>query len=202
MPRSGNKVIFLFIALLLAAGIIVFIYSQTDKESDWTEEYTADPSEEVHVHADFAVYINDQMLDFTDDKYQSRLESIKNPDIHLHDNQGIIIHRHADDITMNMFLQSIGFLLSPSCLTTDVSEQFCIDDNNQLAMYVNGALQENPGSYVLADEDQILLYYGPKANPALNDYLGQISDEACIYSGTCPERGTPPPEACGLTCEI
>ena len=54
----------------------------------------------------------------------------------------------------------------------------------------------------LVDEDKVLLYYGDHSRENIESWFEQISNDACIYSYTCPERGTPPPESCGLTCEL
>jgi hypothetical protein len=157
---------------------------------------------EVHVHTDFAIYVNDQKLDLTADKYQSSLESEKSNDIHLHDNNDHVIHRHAEDITFAQFLNTIGFNLNNSCFVLDNGKEYCADDENILKLYVNGGEVLEPLSYVGQEEDRVLLYYGIPNNPNLQSYLDSVTDESCIPSGTCPERGTPPVESCGLTCDL
>lgn len=159
-------------------------------------------TEDVHVHADFQMIINDKKIDLTQDKYQSIVGDIKHADIHLHDHQGNIIHRHADGVTFGDFLRSIGFELTENCLTMDTGEKYCTDENKALTLYVNGVAYSPIDSYIINDADQTLLYYGENNAEKIFEYLGSLTDEACIYSGTCPERGTPPPEACGLTCEV
>ena len=92
--------------------------------------------------------------------------------------------------------------MSDECLTLDTKEKYCADENSNLVLYVNGEVRDQISDYTIEDEDQVLLYYGKRTSQDLTDYFDLITDEACIYSGTCPERGTPPPEACGLTCEV
>jgi len=159
-------------------------------------------SEEVHVHADFLMYINDKKIDLTKDEFQSSTEDLKHEDFHLHDNEGHILHRHGHGITFVEFLESIDFILTSFCLTTNEGEKLCEDDDNILTLFVNGEKNGSPDNYVINDEDRVLLYYGLKESSDLQTYLDEVTDEACIYSGTCPERGLPPPESCGLTCEI
>jgi hypothetical protein len=171
-------------------------------EGGMTEKITHADNEEVHVHADFLMYLNDKKIDLTKDKYQSTSEHLEHDDFHLHDHEGNILHRHDQGITFPSFLKSIGFVLTPTCITTDEGEKLCADDKNELSLYVNGESLSKPGEYVIDDEDRVLLYYGEMDSPDLQTYLSEITDEACIYSGTCPERGSPPPESCGLTCDI
>lgn len=158
--------------------------------------------DDVHVHSDFVIYINDQKLDLTAEKYQSSIEQILHKNVHLHDNEDHVVHRHAEDITFAEFLESIGFSLTENCLTLDDGTSYCADDTSELALYVNQSLHPDMVAYIPQEEHQIMLYYGIPDNPNMQSYFDSISDESCIYSGTCPERGVAPAESCGLTCEI
>jgi len=202
MTEINNKHIH-FLGLL--SGIILGIFltnsfittNHTHEEADHNQDDT-----EVHVHADFLMYLDDKKIDLTKDEFQSSAEDLKHDDFHLHDNEGHILHRHEENITIVEFLDSINFTLTSSCLTTHEEEKFCEDTDNELTLFVNGEKYNTPEDYIINDEDRVLLYYGLKNSPNLQNYLDEVTDEACIYSGTCPERGLPPPESCGLTCDI
>lgn len=157
---------------------------------------------EVHVHADFLMYIHDNRIRFTDSKYQSNTQFVHHPSLHFHDNNDTVIHRHAANVTLSDFFMSIGYVLSDTCIITDTNAQFCNNDQEKVAVFVNGVLLRNITEYVFTDNDRILVYYGDLNNPRITEYQNAISNDACIYSGTCPERGVPPPESCGLTCEV
>jgi len=155
-----------------------------------------------HTHADFLIIINDEKVKLTGDSFMSTATRILHPGVHLHDNEGDVIHFHAPGITLPTFLDSIGFTLTETCLQT-TDREVCAAEENVLKLYVNGEDRtEEITRYVSVDEDRILLYYGEATNESLDDYLDAVTDEACIYSGTCPERGTAPPESCGLFCEL
>jgi hypothetical protein len=156
-------------------------------------------TKKVHVHSDLLIVINGEALDLTGDKYQSTATSSAHSDIHLHDNDDDVLHRHAEGITLAMFLESIGFILTEDCITTDAGASHCTNDSNTLSLYVNEELHPSPLTYISAEEDRILLIYGENSPEA---FFPLITDRACIFSHTCPERGTPPPESCGLTCEL
>jgi hypothetical protein len=157
---------------------------------------------EVHVHSDFLVVINDTKISFTDERYQSSITQTLHPHVHLHDGEDHVVHRHAEGITFSEFLESLGYTLTNECLTTSNDSVYCADTDNVLALYVNNIPKTIITEYVPNEEDKILLYYGTPDNPNLSTYLNMITDEACIYSGTCPERGMAPAESCGLTCEL
>lgn len=119
-------------------------------------------SDEVHVHADFLVYLDHERYRFTDDRYQTTSEKALHEHLHLHNNNDHVIHRHAPDQTFGAFLESLGYQLNEHCLITDSGKSFCTDEeaNQALQVYVNGTVIENYTDYVFADEDQILVYYG------------------------------------------
>lgn len=183
--------------LILGAGY--FLYQQHEAILSF---FFTPESKPVHVHADFALYINGERFNLTDDRYQSTPESVKHKDMHFHDNNDRIIHRHAPDITLGSFFGSIGIGLSNTCLSVDTNGSFCSDDQHQLRLYVNGEVIPDPDTYVIQEADRILLHYGTEEAEQIAALQDTISSNACIYSGTCPERGTPPPESCGITCEI
>ena len=159
----------------------------------------------VHEHADFKVYLNSQEYDFTQEKYQSTDTNELDPDTHLHDGNGEIIHKHKSGITLGYFFETIGMAFTDSCLTLDTGEEFCSDDNATLKFLVNGQSNDQFGAYEFRDEDQILISYGNEGEAVIQEQISSVSDQACIYSETCPERGTPPTENCvgglGTTCD-
>jgi hypothetical protein len=155
---------------------------------------------EVHVHADFAVYMNGDQLDFSQTGYQSSVSHEKDEDVHLHDGDGKVVHRHAEGVTFAQLLKSIGYELGSDCFTTDTKEQYCTNASSTLAFYVNGTPADKT-TYIPQEEDQILLTYGP-TGADVKDQLASITDESCIHTGTCPERGVAPLESCGLTCDV
>jgi hypothetical protein len=159
-------------------------------------------SDKVHVHSDFAMYINGSKVDLTDEKYQSTTYDPKHLSFHLHDEVDNMLHRHANGITLGDFMSSIGFTLTDECITTDLGEEYCAGEDEILKLYVNGEVQESVAEYITQEEDQILLYFGDGDSGIITQLIENVTDEACIYSGNCPERGDPPYESCAQTCEI
>jgi hypothetical protein len=158
---------------------------------------------EFHIHADFRVFIKDEPIDFSHDKYQTIPEQVIDGVSHLHDNVGELIHIHAERVTLGYFLQSLGLSLDEDCMHWE-GEDYCEDEENELLVLVNGEEVQNSGDYVVQDLDRILITYGNLNDEMVEAQYALVGDMACIYSGLCPERGTPPTEECvgglGTTC--
>jgi hypothetical protein len=182
------------IILGLSIGVLV-LYGQPPQE-------VTQNSDEVHVHSDFLFIVNDERIDLSLDAYQSHLRQVLHDDIHFHDGNDKVVHRHAEGITLVEFMASLGFTLTQDCLTTDTGEEYCTGENQVVRYYVNNTPLASIAEYVNQENDKILIYVGRADNPKIAEYQSQISDDSCLYSGTCPERGTPPPSSCGITCEL
>ncbi|MFM2357511.1 MAG: hypothetical protein RJA61_248 [Candidatus Parcubacteria bacterium] len=150
--------------------------------------------EKVHEHADFAVYLNGERFDFKPAKYQSSDTNPLDPDAHLHDGNGDVTHKHRKGITLGYFFDTIGMKLDSQCFVTDNGKQYCNTRDKKLKMYVNGKENTMFGNYEFTDLDRILITYGDETG--VTDQITSISDDACLYSEKCPERGKAPTENC------
>ena len=206
--------------ILLAVAVVVGAYMLFNSTP------VAPPA--YHVHADFAVYVNGEKLDFAQQRYMSEKAPGKTlaKYVHLHGEDGNVLHFHAPRVTLGDFFESIGMELDENCFTDDRNATYCKDgftagnvpgdycylnDQNQricnqnqeiktLKFYVNGQLHEKFGNYVPKDLDRILITYGNETPAQLHAQLQSITDNACIQSLKCPERGTPTPEdGCDVT---
>jgi hypothetical protein len=162
----------------------------------------ADPYDtEYHVHADFHIVVNGTQVDLSGDQFQTTSEQELHDELHLHDNNGEVVHIHAENKTFGEFLDSLGIELTEECLTLD--SQYCTNDTKRLKLFVNNErYQDNITQYVPMDDDRVLLYYGTEDDAFIRERLDAIPADSCYYSGTCPERGIAPPESCGLECEL
>lgn len=131
--------------------------------------------------------------------------------LHLHDGNGSVIHRHKPGLTLDDFFHSLDLGMSETCFTLDdflfaqlddgwvkesgVTKQLCDSDTFHWTMIINGAVVPMNPEYVFNDLDRILLSYGASDTEALEQYA-QVTDDSCLYSLVCPERGTPPAESC------
>lgn len=138
-----------------------------------TPKPTITKTAEYHVHANFKVYVNGTAVDFSLAKYME-----KNPNIHMHDTKGDLIHVHKQGMTLGDFFSSLSFEFS-----------------SDTKLYVNGKLQGSITNYIPQDLDKILITNSTD-NAVVQQEIASVPDDACIYSLKCPERGKPPTENC------
>ena len=145
---------------------------------------TAKPSisaeETYHIHANIKVIVDGQAIDFTQKKYQSEEGKELNDFIHFHDGKGDMFHIHKKGMLLQDLFGSFGMTFT----------------GKPFALYVNGILNSQYESYQPQDLDRIFITSGSITEEARQSYIASVSDDACIYSEKCPERGTPPTEEC------
>jgi hypothetical protein len=200
LNRNFKCIVALLCGMLVAfVGSIIILQSKAKTASHPVGTSHGDM---VHVHGDFRMYIGDERIRFTEAKYQSSPEQTHHASLHFHDGNDEVIHRHADGVSLMEFFDSIGMELKNDCLTMDTGTKYCTNATGTLMLIVNNERTMDIENYIFAEEDRILIYYGDPTNPKIRDYTVSVTDIACMYSGTCPERGTPPTEGCGMTCEV
>ncbi|HLC75593.1 MAG TPA: hypothetical protein VJB82_00535 [Candidatus Peribacterales bacterium] len=188
------------------------------------KEYALNPDPENHIHADFAVWIGEEKIDFTDPKYMSGVsydeeshdeeKEYHHQYLHLHDNVGSVIHTHKVGYTIADFLGSIGFVMSARCMRLDTGVDLCPNElGESWRMFVRhrplieNEWQEVPWDphFEFEDMDQILLTFQNDDEESMKKIEAQknaMTDDACLYSKTCPWRGDPPTENCIADPEV
>ena len=151
-----------------------------------------------HTHADLAIWVDGRSIDLSAEKYmlnEASNDPEKETSPHLHDGNALVIHRHKPGQSVGEFLEAIDITVTDGCVMLDDGTSICNEDGKRWQMFVNGSERPFDPSYVFADLDQILLTYGATEDQ-LAEQLQALSDDACLYSQTCPERGKPPVENC------
>jgi hypothetical protein len=151
-----------------------------------------------HTHTDFAVYMNGQKMDFSSDQFMSGAieedshtdDSHKHAYLHLHDNIGHVLHRHKPGLTLGEFFESLQIDMTEDCFN-----DFCSTEAKRWTMIVNGQHGPLNPTYQFEDLDQILLTYG-STEEQITAQWNAMTDDSCLYSRTCPQRGDPPAENC------
>ncbi len=147
-----------------------------------------------HGHFDIKVYLNGTRVNFGLAKYQSAEGKELDPDVHLHDGNGNLVHVHKNGVTLNQFFNSLKMSFTDSCFILDNDKKFCNSDQKNLKMYVNGLVNTDFQNYIPQDLDRILISFGPQEDKNLATQINSVTDLSCIYSLKCPERGKPPLE--------
>lgn len=152
--------------------------------------------EAVHLHANLRVVVNGTVIDFSQPTFQESKDHPLSEAAHFHNHNGEVVHVHASDVKLNDLLTSFGMNITQDCLKLDSGETKCATGANKLRMVVNAKENTDFGSYVFQDLDRILVIYGTFTDAQVNAEIAAVPDTACIYSDTCPERGSPPEEEC------
>lgn len=191
---------------------------------------TAQNPDPNHTHADFAVWINGARLDFSGEQYMSGSSKAepagehadddhKHPSLHLHDGNGYVIHRHKPGLSLLDFLHSLENPPSTSGMTFAFSERE--DGASQVVyggpcppggpacglatavvhVYVNGKEEPEGLHYVFQDVDHVLVTTSEDPGE-VQTQAAALTDDACLYSKTCPRRGDPPSENCVADPEV
>lgn len=162
-----------------------------------------------HTHADFAVWIEGKQIDFSRSEYMSgsstdaEHKGALSPHLHLHDTNGHVIHRHKPGLSLTEFFNSMPGMRYQA---TDFKFLDCIACQHAagtypVKLYVNGVEKTEGSAYVFQDDDKLLVT--DTAEPVeLRKQIRMVTDDACLYSRTCPERGDPPTESCVADPEI
>lgn len=171
-----------------------------------------------HTHADFAVWVEGKKIDFSGEQYMSgsSTDGSTHPTegprkyLHLHDGNGHVAHRHKPGLTFGDFLESLGWQIRDDAISIPGRNDVVNWEMGEeiWRLYVNGKLQESPNRSLLAllhydfqDLDRLLLVYGD-ANENMDAPFDQMTDDACLYSHTCPWKGDPPTENCIADPEV
>lgn len=155
-------------------------------------------------------FMSESESEETDDDHEAHGHQ-HHPYLHLHDGNGHVIHRHKPGLTIGDFFASIGakMIKGPivergETLDTDCFEWTMNNETNtrcsgefarMIRMFVNGQEVEYDPGYVFEDLDQIVIIHAQN-DDEIQTALKQMTDDACLYSKTCPERGEPPTENC------
>jgi hypothetical protein len=124
------------------------------------------PLNSDHQHASFAVVINNATIDFSEDKYQ-----LKSPLIHVENKDGRTIHRHASNIPILHFFNTIGMNINGVCFFHDNGSKYCANDKADLRFFLNGAEVSSISEHVIRNGDEILILYGNESIDLIRERL-------------------------------
>ena len=129
----------------------------------------------AHEHAALLINLNGTNLDLAQQKYM-----VRSPYIHVETYNrtldGTTIHKHSSNVPIGEFLKSIRMDASNGCFVTDSNQRFCNNDQDKLRFFVNGNETKDIMSYVLNDDDRILITYGKDNTTEINRQLQELNN--------------------------
>lgn len=144
-----------------------------------------------HYHTNFAVFIEWEKFDFTDDKYSEDVASCSAWDeifpkdrTHLHENNGDTIHVHHGGVTWGHFFANNGITFSNTHISFDSWQRILTsDETNTLTFVLNGEVVSDPFNRYMLSEDKLLVsYWTQSADEAIAELYPQIVSNAWEYN--------------------
>ena len=169
---------------------------------------------EFHEHADFALFIEGEAFDFSDTRYMTMEPCMLTPQesvpidekpledsVHLHNNDGSVIHVHRPGITYSDFFESLGMRLEDDSLDDADGNEFKTTDEKSFTFMLNGEMVDSLANAEIRNLDQVLISYGDaeRDSEVLMSEYGSISNKSCISSEACLHREPAAPENCSQT---
>lgn len=203
MKKFINTLIILALGILIGALFIALGIKSTISSSN---------KEEFHEHANIAVYLNDEILNLSDSKYmhfsacgfldkehEDEIQESPIEKIHLHDNNGGVIHVHKEGLTYADFFEGINMELADTYFVDDEGVRYEDNSSKQLRFYLNGEEVQSVGTKEVRNLDKVLITYNDtsRSTESINNELLRVPNDACISSGVCSHRGRPVAENCG-----
>lgn len=155
------------------------------------------PAVPQYRHADFAIFINGQRLDFSAARYTDP-ESCKvgifivddeNPEANTYLKEGgQVIHVHQKSATYQDFFESIGVSFDGHRFKDDRGNIYEDDTVHEFRVFLNKQEVDSVNDREIQDLDHLLISYGrrDRADADLAYELAEVPDLACFYSVVCP----------------
>lgn len=144
----------------------------------------------LHYHTNFALFINEQRIDFSKPNYSEDVadcavegQILPRQRVHLHENNPDVVHVHHDGATWGHFLANLGFALGPNSLEDDQGNLYQNSTDKKLSFILNGKVTTNPYNTVIGNEDRLLISYGAENTATLiADQFSQVASNAPEYN--------------------
>ena len=156
------------------------------------------PQEYVHFHANWALWVNGERVDFTGDEYMEDVglcmaadAEITGPGrVHLHENNADVLHVHHDGVTWGHFLQNLGWAMGPDWVITDRQEIYRDGEGARLTFILNGFSVPPVNERLIRPGDRLLASFGSESVEELVRYrFPEVASNAPTYDETFDPAG-------------
>ncbi len=177
------------VLLLAAIAAALFFYFRDDDAGDGPSNINR---QELHEHADFALFVRGQEFDFNRPEFLSTEQEERSKNVHIHPPRLNVVHVHREQTTWDEFFLSLGMELTDSALKLRGGETLRNSGNETLKFFVNGVRVDSIMFMNISDLDRVLISFGSETEEAVRaTQLPQVTDEACIVSEVCKARIPP-----------
>ena len=126
-----------------------------------------------HIHASMLVKIFGDKFDFSNPNYQ-----VKTSWIHFENSDGDTVHRHSTGVELEFLFNSMKIAVDENCFVFPDGRQFCNNDDYTLKFYINEKRVPDIATYVIQDDDRILITYGNEDQLAIDKQLAELNAQA------------------------
>ena len=153
------------------------------------QEPAPNDNEEVHFHANFAVFIKGKWVNFSDKTYMEELQTCaksakeRSPRdrVHQHEWIGWLIHVHAPTVTWGHFFANIGWSFGQGYLIDRLSTIYNVQNGFKVRYVLNGVLIFDPFNQPIFSKDRLLIDYSKDTDAIVLERYKQVpatGDEA------------------------
>lgn len=156
------------------------------------------PVEAVHYHANWAVWIEGERVDFSADGYMEDVaacsaaaDGITGPQrVHLHNNDQDVVHVHHGGATWGHLLQNLGWGIGSDWVYTDGGALYGPDGQRRLTFVLNGLLVPPAANRVIRPGDRMLISYGAEdADEIMGVQFASVLGNAPEFDGSFDPAG-------------
>jgi hypothetical protein len=152
----------------------------------------------VHFHANWAVVLDGERLDLSDDRYMEDVvacaagEQVAPAErVHMHNGVDHVVHVHHEGVTWGHLLQNLGFAAGRDFLILDDGRVLGDEGGRTLKFVLNGFVVDDIRGRLIARGDRLLISHGPEGTDAvLRDQFPNVPADAPRYDEM------PDPAAC------
>jgi len=164
------------VGILSAIGVIVafacFEFITSTNDIPGAPEMAGKLGDE-HVHASLLVKIFGDKFDFSTPNYQ-----VQTSWIHFENQDGDTIHRHSTGVELEFLFNSMKIAVDDKCFVFPDGRQFCSNDDYTLKFYINDKRVGDIRTYIVQDDDRLLITYGNEDNQAIEKQLDELNAQA------------------------
>jgi len=129
------------------------------------------PPEATHFHANWAIYIEGERLDLSDQRYMEEVSSCYTVDgevtpqqrVHMHEGNHDVVHVHHAGATWGHLAGNLGIGLGEGYLILDDGTRIFDGEDGRFTYILNGRALTSAHNQLLSSEDRLLINYGSES---------------------------------------
>ena len=126
------------------------------------------PPEATHFHANWAIYLDGERLDLSDQRYMEEVSSCYTVEgevtpqsrVHMHEGNYDVVHVHHLGATWGHLAGNLGIGLGEGYLILDDGTRIFDGEDGHFTYVLNGRALTSVHNQLIASEDRVLISYG------------------------------------------